>query len=199
MTMKEFLDKWLKKYDVTIDEFPKFSNEELKHWLNRYYNGYSETPHDLDFILDIQIDFYCYAAMVEAKKMIDFLESKRTNANKASSNIENSDETENTNQLTVNQAVILLDKLGVFSDKAFFCKPLLESTKSIASSILAFLIKMVALVSGFISLSKIKLMPVARDKASNTTLILASRSSNVTGLSNGGFKTGGVTLTALSC
>lgn len=113
------IDKWLKKYDVTIDEFPKFSNEELKHWLNRYYNGYSETPHDLDFILDIQTDFYCYAAMVEAKKMIDFLESKRTSANKASRNIENSDETENTNQLTVNQAVILLDKLGVFSDKAF--------------------------------------------------------------------------------
>jgi hypothetical protein len=45
------IDKWLKKYNVSIDEFPKFSNKELSHWLNRYYNGYSETPNDLDFIL----------------------------------------------------------------------------------------------------------------------------------------------------
>jgi len=111
------IDKWLKKYNVTIDEFPKFSNDELNNWLKRYYNGYSETPHDLDFILDIQIDFYCYAAMIEANKMIAFLESKRTSANNAMSNIENSNETETINQLSVNQAVILLDKLGVFTDK----------------------------------------------------------------------------------
>ena len=111
------IDKWLKKYNVTIDEFPKFSNDELNNWLKRYYNGYSETPNDLDFILDIQIDFYCYAAMIEANKMIAFLESKRTNSNNAMSNIENSNETETINQLSVNQAVILLDKLGVFTDK----------------------------------------------------------------------------------
>jgi hypothetical protein len=112
------IDKWLKKYNVTIDEFPKFSSKELNHWLGRYYNGYSETPHDLDFILDIQIDFYCYAAMVEANKMIDFLESKRANVNNSTNKIENTDDTENINHLSVNQAVILLDKLGVFTDKS---------------------------------------------------------------------------------
>lgn len=111
------IDKWLKKYNVNIDEFPKFRNDELNNWLQRYYNGYSETPNDLDFILDIQIDFYCYAAMVEANKMIAFIESKRINSNNAMSNIENLNETETTNQLSVNQAVILLDKLGVFTDK----------------------------------------------------------------------------------
>lgn len=113
------IDKWLKKYNVVIDEFPKFSNDELNHWLKRYYNGYSETPHDLDFILDIQIDFYCYTSMVEANKMIDFLESKRTTVNKASNKMENSNETETAKQLTVNQAVILLDKLGVFNTNMF--------------------------------------------------------------------------------
>ena len=110
------IDKWLKKYNVSINEFPTFSNEELKHWLNRYYNGYSETPHDLDFILDIQIDFYCYGAMIEANKMIDFLESKIINA--TSKSIDNTSETENANQLSINQAIILLDKLGVFNDKS---------------------------------------------------------------------------------
>jgi|GEM_PF-2338559 len=124
------IDKWLKKYNVSINEFPNFSNEELKHWLNRYYNGYSETPHDLDFILDIQIDFYCYAAMIEANKMIDFLESKKINA--TSNSIDNTTETENTNQLTVNQSIILLDKLGVFSADTFENKPNTKKAKLIS-------------------------------------------------------------------
>ena len=80
---------------------------------------------------------------------------------------------------------------AVFSVSTFFFNPLLESTISIASSIRAFLINIVALVSGLISLSKIKLMPVARDSASNTTLILASRSSKLTGLSKAGLSLGG--------
>ena len=88
---------------------------------------------------------------------------------------------------------------AVFSDKAFFCKPLLESTMSIASSMRAFLTKIVAFVSGLISLSKIKLIPVARDKASKTTLILASRSSKVTGLSDDGLSVGGNTFTGGDC
>ncbi len=124
------IDKWLKKYNVSINEFPNFSNEELKHWLNRYYNGYSETPHDLDFILDIQIDFYCYGAMIEANKMIDFLESKKINA--TSNSIDNTTETENTNQLTVNQSIILLDKLGVFSADTFENKPNTKKAKLIS-------------------------------------------------------------------
>jgi hypothetical protein len=53
--------------------------------------------------------------MVEANKMIDFLESKRTNVNKDNNKIENTDEIDNTNQLSVNQAIILLDRLGFFS------------------------------------------------------------------------------------
>lgn len=74
------IDKWLKKYNSPISEFPHFKNEELKHWLNRYYNGYADDPKDYDFILDIQIDFYCYAAGLEAQKMISFLESKKSTA-----------------------------------------------------------------------------------------------------------------------
>lgn len=78
--------KWLVKYNSSIDEFPNFKNEELNHWLKRYYNGYADSPRDYDFILDIQIDFYCYAAGLEAQKMIAYLESKKSTASK---NIEN--------------------------------------------------------------------------------------------------------------
>jgi hypothetical protein len=53
--------------------------------------------------------------MIEAKKVIAFLESKRINSNKKSNMIENNDAIENGKQLTVNQAIILLDKLGVFT------------------------------------------------------------------------------------
>jgi hypothetical protein len=77
---ENIISKWLTKYNAPISEFPTFSNEDLKHWLNRYYNGYADVPKDYDFILDIQIDFYCYAAGLEAQKMILFLESKKSAA-----------------------------------------------------------------------------------------------------------------------
>lgn len=112
------IDKWLKKYDATIEEFPKFRNEELEHWLNSYYKEYYGTFKDREFILDIQIDFYCYAAMIVSNKMIDFLDSKKSNTTKMTDKIEKT-ETENPNRLSVNQAVIFLDKLGVFNTTMF--------------------------------------------------------------------------------
>lgn len=87
-TSKNILDKWLKKYNVDLSNFPKFSNEELNIVLKTYYNGYTfETHQEQHFILDIQIDFYCYAAMLEAEKMISFLESNYVNNQKSSENI----------------------------------------------------------------------------------------------------------------
>ena len=75
---EKVIEKWLNKYNSSTSEFPNFENKELKHWLNRYYNGYADDPKDYDYILDIQIDFYCYAAGLEAQKMISFLESKKS-------------------------------------------------------------------------------------------------------------------------
>lgn len=77
---KNILDKWLKKYNVDLSTFPKFSNKELNEVLKTYYSGHTFTSHqEQHFILDIQIDFYCYAAMVEAEKMISFLKTKKSN------------------------------------------------------------------------------------------------------------------------
>ena len=91
---EKVIEKWLKKYNSTVEEFPNFKNEDLIHWLKRYYNGYADSPNDYDYILDIQYDFYYYAAGLEAQKMISFLESKKSNASKS---IENN--TENTEKI----------------------------------------------------------------------------------------------------
>jgi DNA-dependent RNA polymerase auxiliary subunit epsilon len=77
---EEVIAVWLKKYKSSVDEFPDFINDDLSHWLKRYYNGYADHPKDYDFILDIQSDFYYYAAGLEAQKMISFLESKKSAA-----------------------------------------------------------------------------------------------------------------------
>lgn len=87
---EKVIAKWLKKYNSSADEFPNFKNEDLAHWLKRYYNGYADDPNDYDFILEIQIDFYWYAAGLEAQKMISFLESKKAAALKL---IENQSQT----------------------------------------------------------------------------------------------------------
>jgi hypothetical protein len=83
---EEVIAKWLKKYNSSIDEFPDFANDDLRHWLKRYYNEYADKPSDLDYILDIQIDFYCYAAGLEVKKMISFLQSKKSTSTKFNEN-----------------------------------------------------------------------------------------------------------------
>ena len=79
---EKVIEKWLEKYNSPIAEFPYFNNENLKHWLKRYYNGYADDPKDYDYILDVQIDFYFYAAGLEAQKMIAFLESKKSTTSK---------------------------------------------------------------------------------------------------------------------
>ena len=78
---ENFIDRWLVSYDSDISEFPYFSNKELSDLLNKNYKGYYMDPHEQILIEDIQIDFFCYASMLEVKKMIDFLESKKTNNN----------------------------------------------------------------------------------------------------------------------
>lgn len=84
--------KWLTKYNVPIEEFPNFNNIELQLWLKRNYKGRYEHLSDYDFILDIQSDFYYYAAGLEAQKMIAFLESKKSTVSKNIDNQRNSNE-----------------------------------------------------------------------------------------------------------
>ncbi|MBU0942106.1 MAG: hypothetical protein KKD36_11825 [Bacteroidetes bacterium] len=109
------IDKWITKYNTTTLEFPFLENKELNFFITKFINYHLWDAQDRDLMEDIQIDFYCYAAMLEANKITDFLNSKKTNQATMVNKVEISNNTENTNQLTVNQAVILLDKLGLFN------------------------------------------------------------------------------------
>ncbi len=64
--------------------------------------------------------------------MIDFLESKLFSETNPLTNSENSDQTDSSNQLSVNQSVILLDKLGLFNTPLFENKPNTKKAKLIS-------------------------------------------------------------------
>ncbi len=100
------IDKWMLKYNVSLLEFPDFRNEKLIEDLSLYYNNRFSTEKERDFVLDIQIDFYWYAAMLEINKIIDFIKDQfsSSSSNKKSGS-----------QLTTNQIIILLDKLEFFN------------------------------------------------------------------------------------
>jgi hypothetical protein len=73
---EDFIDRWIKEYKIDSGVFPSFSNKELEEMLNKSYSGYHNEPHEQFAIEDIQIDFYCYACMLEVKKIINYLERK---------------------------------------------------------------------------------------------------------------------------
>jgi hypothetical protein len=77
---EDFIDRWIKEYKIDGGEFPSFSNKKLHEMLNKNYSGYYNEPHERFAIEDIQIDFYCYACMLEVKKVIAYVETK-TNTN----------------------------------------------------------------------------------------------------------------------
>lgn len=100
-----FIDKWMLKYNTDIKEFPKFSNKDLNAILNKNYSGYWRDPKLQEVILDIQTDFFCYASMLEVEKVCKIIDNKSTStAGK-----------KNSEQLTANQIVLLLQEIGFFT------------------------------------------------------------------------------------
>lgn len=118
---ENYIDKWLEKYDSNINEFPNFSNKELSDLLKMNYNLHYLDQKDKDLILDVQIDFYCYAAMKEVKKILNFVKSKYSNTGVIKETVEKS----NKKQLTINQIVLLLQETG------FFTHPKIERTTKV--------------------------------------------------------------------
>lgn len=114
-TEANIVEKWIKKYNLHNLEFPYIENKDVQQLISMSVNFHQLTHEDKSLMEDIQIDFYYYAAMIEANKIIDFLQSKKTNTAKMTNKTESGDESEKTIQLSVNQAIILLDKLGVFT------------------------------------------------------------------------------------
>lgn len=125
---KYILDKWISKYNLKNVEFPYLENTEVKRLISMSVNFYQLEKDDMALMEDIQTDFYSYASMVEANKIVDFIQNKKFKSNKTKPE----PEPENPNQLSVNQAIILLDKLGVFSTDAFENKPNTKKAKLIS-------------------------------------------------------------------
>ncbi|SFN38489.1 hypothetical protein SAMN04487989_10179 [Bizionia echini] len=122
---ENFLDQYIKKYDVDLNEFPKFKNKELNEALNTYYQGiYHATHQEQHNLLCIQIDFYCYASMLEVKKIIEFVESKSDKQKETNLIVKKG----NSKQLTINQIVLLLQETG------FFSHPIIENASKVKQS-----------------------------------------------------------------
>ena len=73
-TNTQFLDKWTKKYPLDGLKFPFTKNEEIEQIL-----GISVNESDLGYekkklCTNMQMDFYCHAAMAEKYKMIAFID-----------------------------------------------------------------------------------------------------------------------------
>jgi len=68
------INHWLKKYDAKIEDFPIFNEGQLFKDLNKfaYWQLLSEKEHL--HLEDLQFDFFFYGAMLEAKKMIAFID-----------------------------------------------------------------------------------------------------------------------------
>lgn len=122
-TRESIIDIWLKKYKENFKLFPNFKNEDLSLTIEHIVHDVFLKPIEKEDFFDIQIDFYLYAAMVEAKKIAAFIKSRLNNTKNENTN------SKNPNQLTTNQAVILLDKLGFFSNEII---ELLPNTKKAA-------------------------------------------------------------------
>lgn len=68
------INHWLKEYGADIKDFPEFKKGELHQQLNRFafWQLLEEKEHLL--LVDLQYDFFYYGAMIEAKKMISFID-----------------------------------------------------------------------------------------------------------------------------
>jgi hypothetical protein len=123
-----YVKKWFNEYQIGLDPIlnNSFKGNPIELVLNTHYNDMEKFSPEKDKAYNAQLDFYQYFCRYYANKLIEYFESKMT----INENI--IIETENANQLSVNQAIILLDKLGVFSADTFENKPNTKKAKLIS-------------------------------------------------------------------
>ncbi|MFK7004262.1 hypothetical protein BWK63_07490 [Flavobacterium covae] len=123
-----YVEKWLKNYSISIEEILNntFQSSSITGLIDSHYNDMEKFSKEKDLAYDIQADFYLYFCKYYADELIEYFKSKMTISET------NIIETENVNQLSVNQAIILLDKLGVFTDKTFENLPNTKKAKLIS-------------------------------------------------------------------
>lgn len=70
----DLLHKWIKKYELDELKFPFIENEEVQQLLDTDLKEPILDYKRRKLCTDIQMDFYCHAAVVEKYKMIDFID-----------------------------------------------------------------------------------------------------------------------------
>jgi hypothetical protein len=113
------MDKWVSKFDIDLEDFPYFKNEELSIILNKEYSGTHNSVDERKDVFQIQTDFYFYISYTETEKLIKFLKDNSSKPLGDIKIIKNKVIESKSEQLTVNQSVILLDKLGLFASSEF--------------------------------------------------------------------------------
>lgn len=128
------LSKYIEKYNLDVELLPEVENKELRGVLktNDYYQ---ELPYnEFSEIEFIQEQFYNYGLRTETIKLLDYLRGLQ-NQYQNKPVIEKESKIK-TNQLTSNQIVILLDKLG------FFTHPNTENASKVKQA------ELISLISG---------------------------------------------------
>lgn len=107
------LNKYIEKYNIDVNLLPEVENEELRGIL-KTKDYYQQMPYnEFSEIEFIQEQFYKYGLRTETIKLLDYLKNIQNQyQNKP---VIEKERKIKTDQLTSNQIVILLDKLGFFT------------------------------------------------------------------------------------
>jgi hypothetical protein len=71
------MDRWISKFEMNLEDFPDFKNEELNAILDKKYSGTHNSVDERKEVFQIQTDFYFYWCKIQAEKTINFLNSKK--------------------------------------------------------------------------------------------------------------------------
>jgi hypothetical protein len=82
-TNENSLNKWIEKYSLQSLNFPFLENKEVNYLITKSINYYLWDHEDRALMEDIQLDFFHYASMIEAKDIISFIEEKTNDVIKA--------------------------------------------------------------------------------------------------------------------
>ncbi|WP_418262790.1 hypothetical protein [Flavobacterium faecale] len=127
-----YIQKWIDEYQISLTDL--FSNSiqdnPIYIMINTHYKDMEKFSQETDKVYYLQLDFHQYFCKYYADELIEYFKSKMTTKK---SIIET--EAETANQLSVNQAVILLDRLGLFSSSKLENLPNTKKAKLISQLI----------------------------------------------------------------